>query len=86
MEDIAWLMSAAFGLLGLGAVMLYVRNSTASGALGRNGMIGIRTKVTKSSHLPWKVSHFHLGSAGVDEGLNGVDQQGRVMRAGSDFA
>lgn len=61
MEDVAGLVSAAFGLLALGAVMLYVRNSTASGALGRNGVIGIRTKVTKSSDLAWKVGHRAAG-------------------------
>lgn len=61
MEDVAGLVSAAFGLLALGAVMLHVRNSTASGALGRNGVIGIRTKVTKSSDLAWKVGHRAAG-------------------------
>lgn len=61
LEDVAGLVSAAFGLLALGAVMLYVRNSTASGALGRNDVIGIRTKVTKSSDLAWKVGHRAAG-------------------------
>lgn len=47
----------AMGLLALGAMIHYVKNQVASGNLGRNPAVGIRTRATMSSDAAWTAGH-----------------------------
>ncbi|MFJ3876583.1 SdpI family protein [Streptomyces sp. NPDC004126] len=47
----------AAGLVALGGVVHYLRNQVASGALGRNSAVGIRTAATMASDGAWQAGH-----------------------------
>ncbi|MFD0356811.1 SdpI family protein [Streptomyces sp. NPDC127110] len=47
----------AAGLVAMGAVVHYMRNQVASGAIGRNSAVGIRTRATMASDGAWRAGH-----------------------------
>ncbi|RKN04612.1 SdpI family protein [Streptomyces radicis] len=61
MEEAGALLSAAIGLAMLSALTHFIRNAAAEGTLERNGAIGLRTRVTRSSDAAWRAGHRAAG-------------------------
>ncbi|WP_338600823.1 SdpI family protein [Saccharopolyspora sp. SCSIO 74807] len=57
MAELGGLLGLAFGLLLLSGMVHYVSHAAATGAIGRNAMIGIRTRHTRASDRAWLVAH-----------------------------
>lgn len=57
MEAVGALFGAAFGLVQLSIFMAFTRSSFLNGGLERNSLVGIKTKVTKSSDRAWDAGH-----------------------------
>ncbi|MBA8826962.1 hypothetical protein FHX42_004346 [Saccharopolyspora lacisalsi] len=57
MEAFGGLLGAAFGLVQLSIFMAFTRSSFLNGGLERNSLVGIKTKVTKSSDRAWDAGH-----------------------------
>lgn len=61
--DTAGVVSLAVPLLSLGAVLLGVAQAIATGALPRNGLVGLRTSATRASDRAWAAGHSAARSA-----------------------
>lgn len=57
MAELGGLLGLALGLLLLSGVLHYVGRATADGTIGRNAMVGIRTRRTRASDRAWLVAH-----------------------------
>lgn len=57
MAELGGLLGLALGLLLLSGVLHYVSHATADGTIGRNALVGIRTRSTRASDRAWLVAH-----------------------------
>ncbi|MBK0865804.1 SdpI family protein [Saccharopolyspora sp. HNM0986] len=57
MAELGGVLFLALGLLLLSGVIHYVSRATADGTIGRNAMVGIRTRHTRASDRAWLVAH-----------------------------
>ncbi|WP_159942108.1 MULTISPECIES: SdpI family protein [unclassified Nocardiopsis] len=61
MDALVGLLAAVVGLAVVAGSTHYLRNATASGALERNALVGLRTSATMASDEGWREGHRAAG-------------------------